>query len=98
MTRGLVFHEGSLTTIEQALADATTQIQDHLTGLLDQVNTQTATWTSETPSRQAQRQYEQRLRTGTTDLTEALDSVRAAVAAHRERARDAELENVAIVG
>lgn len=98
MSRGLVFHEGSLTTIEQALADATTQIQEQVTGLLDRVNATTSAWTAETPSRQTQRAYEQRLRTGITDLTDALESVRAAVVAHRERARDAELENVAIVG
>lgn len=98
MTRGLVFHEGALTQIEQALADATTQISDHINGVLDSVNTRTAAWTAETPSRQAQRDYEQRLRTGITSLTEALDTVRTAVADHRERARDAEVENVAIVG
>ena len=98
MTRGLVFHEGSLTAIEQALADATTQIQDHVTGILDAVNAQTGAWTAETPSRQAQRDYEQRLRTGLTSLTDALDTVRAAVADHRERAHDTEVENVAIVG
>jgi hypothetical protein len=98
VTRDLVFHEGSLTAIEQALETATTEIHDHVTGILDTVNAQTAAWTAETPSRQAQRDYEQRLRTGLDSLTEALDTVRAAVADHRERARDAEVENVAIVG
>jgi uncharacterized protein YukE len=98
MTRGLVFHEAAFTQIEQALADATTRIQDHVTGILDTVNAQTAAWTAETPSRQAQREYEQRLRTGLTSLTEALDTVRTAVANHHERAREAEVENVAIVG
>jgi len=98
VTRGLVFHEGSLTQIETALSDATKNIQDHLTGVLDSVNAQTAAWTEETPSRQAQRDYERRLRDGITTLTEALETVRTAVADHRERAREAEVENVAIVG
>jgi outer membrane protein TolC len=98
VTRGLVFREGSLTQIEEALSDATTNIKDHLTGILDTVNAQTSAWTDETPSRQAQRDYERRLRDGVTSLTEALDTVRTAVAEHRERARDAEVENVAVIG
>lgn len=96
--RSLVVHQGSLTDMETAMATATSAITDHLTALLDTVNTLTPHWTEETPSRVAQRAQEQRIRDGVDRLTEALDSVKAAVAAHRERSRDAELENVAIVG
>ncbi|WP_162599787.1 hypothetical protein [Nocardioides solisilvae] len=96
--RGLVVHQGSLTDMETALAEATTAIRDHLTGILDQVNAQTTAWTEETPSRVAQQAHEQRLRDGIEALTQALDSVRGAVATHRETAREAELENVALIG
>lgn len=98
MTRGLVNHESSLTAIESALSDATTDIGNHLTTLLDTASAQMPAWTEETPSRVAQREHEQQLRDGFTRLTEALESVRAAVAAHRERTHEAEVENVAIVG
>ena len=98
MTRGLIYHDAALSQIETALSDATTEIGDHVTKILDTVNGQTAAWTAETPSRQAQHDYEQRLRTGLTALTDALDGVRRAVADHHERCHDAEVENVAIVG
>jgi hypothetical protein len=84
--------------MEEAMATATSAITDHLTSTLDLVNTQTAAWTEETPSRQAQRDYERRLREGLTRLTDALDDIKAAVATYREDAREIEVENVAIVG
>jgi chromosome segregation ATPase len=96
--RGLVVHQASLTEMEEAMTSATSAIADHLTTTLDQVNTQTAAWTEETPSRQAQREYERRLREGITQLTQALDDIKAAVAAYRDDARETEVENVAIVG
>jgi hypothetical protein len=96
--RGLVVHQGSLTEMEEAMASATSAITEHLTRTLDAVNAQTAAWTEETPSRQAQRDYERRLREGITQLTSALDDIKAAVATYREDAREIEVENVAIVG
>lgn len=96
--RGLVVRQGSLTEMEEAMATATSAITDHLTSTLDLVNTQTAAWTEETPSRQAQRDYERQLREGLTRLTDALDDIKAAVATYREDAREIEVENVAIVG
>lgn len=96
--RGLVVHQGSLSDMENAMATATQAITDHLNGLLDAVNAQTPTWTHETPSRVAQQEHEQRLRAGITRLTEALDTVKAAVATYREDAREIEVENVAVVG
>ena len=96
--RGLVVHQGSLTEMEEAMATATTAIIDHLTARHDQVNSLNAAWTEETPSRQAQRDYERRLREGITQLTDALDDIKAAVATYREDAREIEVENVAIVG
>ena len=96
--RGLVVQQGSLTEMEEAMSSATSAITDHLTTTLDQVNTQTAAWTEETPSRQAQRDYERQLREGITQLTQALDDIKAAVATYREDAHETEVENVAIVG
>ena len=88
----------SLVDIENALTRASEAITEQVTGLLDAVNDATPTWTPETPSRVAQQRHETRLRDGLARLTEALDQVRGEVAAHRERAREAEVENVAIVG
>lgn len=96
--RGLVVHQQALSDIELAMTTATEAIATHLTGLLDTANSQMTGWTEETPSRQAQRDYERRLRDGIERLTAALDGVRAAVADHREDARSVEVENVAIVG
>lgn len=96
--RELVVRQGSLTEIESAMSAATTDLTSHLTSLLATVDTTMAGWTDETPSRAAQRAYEQRLRDGITRLTAALDSISSAVATHREAAREAEVQNVAIVG
>jgi hypothetical protein len=96
--RGLVVHQGALSQIEEAMAAATSALTEHLTTTLDLVNTQTAAWTEETRSRRAQRDHERRIREGVVRLSEALDEIRAAVAAHREEARAVEIENVAIVG
>jgi 50S ribosomal subunit-associated GTPase HflX len=84
--------------MEEAMSTATSAITDHLTTTLEQVNIQTAAWTEETPSRQAQRDYERRLREGITQLTQALDDIKVAVATYRDDAREIEVENVAIVG
>ena len=96
--RGLVVHQQALSDIESAFTTATEAITSHLTGTLDTANNQIRGWTEETPSRQAQRDYERRLRGGIERLTAALDDVRAEVAHHREDARSTEVENVAIVG
>lgn len=96
--RSLVVRQGSLTDIESAMTTATQDLTTHLTTLLTTVDQKMSAWTRETPSRIAQRAHEQRLRDGITRLTEALDSVSSAVAAHREAARETEVENVAIVG
>jgi 50S ribosomal subunit-associated GTPase HflX len=95
---GLVVHQQTLTDLEHALSTATEAITAHLNGTLDAANTQMRSWTEETPSRQAQRDYERRLRAGIDRLTAALDDVRAELAHHREDARSTEVENVAIVG
>ena len=96
--RGLVVVQQSLTDLEHALSTATDAIATHLTDTLDLANAQMRGWTDETPSRQAQRDFELRLRAGLTRLTAALDDVRAEIGSHREDARSTEVENVAIVG
>ena len=96
--RGLVVHQGALEDIEAALTTATDDLTAHLTHLLASIDSTMSGWTDQTPSRIAQRDYDRRLRDGIARLTQALATVASAVAAHRETAREAEVENVAIIG
>lgn len=96
--RGLVVHQQALHDIAESLRTSTDDIRSFLLDLFEAVDQQTAGWSEETPSRQAQRRFERRLDQGVTALTAALDGIAKAVDAHRERAQDAEVENVAIVG
>jgi uncharacterized protein YukE len=95
--RGLVVHQGSLSTLETALADATTAITTQITELLDQVESLTPGWDESSESHMAQLAYQQKLRDGVQRLTDALDQIRSKVATYREDAREIEVENVAIV-
>ncbi|HEV2798255.1 MAG TPA: hypothetical protein VGV65_11600 [Nocardioides sp.] len=95
--RGLVVHQGSLSTMETALADATTTITTQITELLEQVETLTPGWYETSDSHAANLDYQQRLRDGVEKLTEALDQVRSKLGTYREDAREIEVENVAIV-
>jgi uncharacterized protein YukE len=97
VTRGLVVHQGSLSTLETALGDATTAITAQITDLLEQVETLTPGWDETSESHLAQLEHQQRLRDGVAKLTEALDQVKARLATYREDAREIEVENVAIV-
>ena len=97
MTRGLVVHQGSLSTLESALADATEQITARINDLLEQVESLTPGWDETSESHLAHVEHQQKLRDGITRLTEALDQVRTKLAAYREDAREIEVENVAIV-
>lgn len=95
--RGLVVHQGSLSALETAMADATTELTQQVTELLERVETLTPGWDETSDSHAAHAEHQQKLRDGVEKLTEALDQVRAKVAAHREDAREIEIENVAIV-
>jgi len=95
--RGLVVHQGSLSTMETALADATTAITTQITDLLEQVETLTPGWDETSDSHAAHLEHQQKLRDGVEKLTEALDQVRAKLASYREDAREIEVENVALV-
>jgi uncharacterized protein YukE len=95
--RGLVVHQASLSTMETALADATTAITTQITELLDQVETLTPGWDETSESHAAHLDHQQKLRDGVQKLTEALDQVRSKLATYREDAREIEVENVAIV-
>ena len=97
MTRGLVVHQGSLSTLETALGDATEQITTQIDDLLEQVGTLTPGWDGTSESHLAHLEHQQKLRDGVARLTEALDQVRAKLATYREDARETEVENVAIV-
>lgn len=97
MTRGLVVHQGSLSTLETALADATEQINTQIDDLLEQVESLTPSWDETSESHLAHLEHQQKLRDGVTRLTEALDQVRTRLATYREDAREIEVENVAIV-
>ena len=95
--RGLVVHQGALSTLETALADATTQITTQITELLEQVETLTPGWDETSESHMRHLEYQQKLRDGIERLTEALDQVKSKLATYREDAREIEVENVAIV-
>ena len=95
--RGLVVHQGALSTMETALADATTAITTQITELLEQVETLTPGWDETSDSHAAHLEHQQKLRDGVEKLTEALGQVRARLATYREDAREIEVENVAIV-
>ncbi|MBS2936197.1 hypothetical protein KDN32_00395 [Nocardioides sp. J2M5] len=95
--RSLVVHQGSLSAIESALADATSAITSQIDDLLQQVETLTPGWDETSESHMANLEHQQKLRDGVTKLTEALDQVRSKVATYREDAREIEVENVAIV-
>jgi len=95
--RGLVVHQGSLSTMETALADATTAITTQINDLLEQVETMTPGWDETSESHMAHLEHQQKLRDGVQKLTEALDQVKSKLATYREDAREIEVENVAIV-
>lgn len=95
--RGLVVRQGSLSTMETALADATTAITTQINDLLEQVETLTPGWDQTSESHIAHLEHQRKLRDGVTKLTEALGQVRSTLATHREDAREIEVENVAIV-
>jgi uncharacterized protein YukE len=94
--RGLVVHQGSLSTIETALADATTKLTEQIDTLLTEAESLTPGWDESSESHIAHLEYQQRLRDGVRRLTDALDQVKAKVATYREDAREIEVENVAI--
>ena len=95
--RGLVVHQGSLSAIESALADATSALRTQVDELLEQVETLTPGWDETSESHLAHVEHQQKLRDGVEKLTEALDQVKARLATYREDAREIEVENVAIV-
>jgi len=95
--RGLVVHQGALSTMETALADATTSITEQVDALLTQVESLTPGWDETSESHMAHLEHQQKLRDGVKSLTDALDQVRSKVATYREDAREIEVENVAIV-
>jgi len=95
--RGLVVHQGSLSAIESALADATRALRTQVDELLEQVETLTPGWDETSESHLAHVEHQQKLRDGAERLTQALDQVRARLATYREDAREIEVENVAIV-
>jgi uncharacterized protein YukE len=95
--RGLVVHQGSLSAIESALADATTSLRTQVDHLLEEVERLTPGWDETSESHLAHLEHQQKLRDGIEKLTEALDQVRTKLASHREDAREVEVENVALV-
>jgi uncharacterized protein YukE len=95
--RGLVVHQGSLSSMETALADATTAITTQVDDLLEAVENLTPGWDETSESHMAHLEHQQKLRDGVAKLTEALDQVRSRLATYREDARETEVENVAIV-
>lgn len=95
--RGLVVHQGALSSLETAMADATTAITTQINDLLEEVERVTPGWDETSESHLAHLEHQQKLRDGVEKLTDALDQVRTKLATYRESAREIEVENVAIV-
>lgn len=95
--RGLVVHQGALSSMETALGDATTSITEQIDTLLEEAERLTPGWDESSESHMAHLDYQQKLRDGVNSLTDALDQVRSKIATYREDAREIEVENVAIV-
>ncbi|GAA1914081.1 hypothetical protein [Nocardioides hwasunensis] len=94
--RGVVVHQGALSSMETALGDATTKITEQIDRLLQEAERLTPGWDETSESHLAHLDYQQRLRDGVKSLTDALDQVRTKAATYREDAREIEVENVAI--
>jgi uncharacterized protein YukE len=95
--RGLVVHQSALSSMESALADATTSLTQQIDDLLQEAERLTPGWEESSESHAAHLDYQQKLRDGVKQLTDALDQVRQKLATYREDAREIEVENVAIV-
>ncbi|WP_199424612.1 hypothetical protein [Actinotalea solisilvae] len=95
--RSLIVRLGALEEIETALTDASRSIEQQITTLLAQVDAQIAGWDPATPSRAAEQAYQQQLRAGVARLTEALATVKIALAGVREDGRDTEVRNAALL-
>lgn len=95
--RGLVVHQAALSTMETALADATTSITQQINDLLDEAERLTPGWDETSASHIAHLEHQLKMRDGVKRLTDALDQVRSKLAGYREDAREIEVENVAIV-
>ena len=95
--RGLVVHQAALSSMESALADATTSLTQQIDDLLQEAERLTPGWEESSESHAAHLEYQQKLRDGVKQLTDALDQVRQKLATYREDAREIEVENVAIV-
>ena len=95
--RGLVVHQSALSSMESALADATTPLTQQIDDLLQEAERLTPGWEESSESHAAHLDYQQKLRDGVKQLTDALDQVRQKLATYREDAREIEVENVAIV-
>ena len=95
--RGLVVHQAALSSMESALADATTSLTQQIDDLLQEAERLTPGWEESSESHAAHLEYQQKLRDGVEQLTDALDQVRQKLATYREDAREIEVENVAIV-
>ena len=95
--RGLVVHQGALSSLETAMADATTAITTQINDLLEEVERVTPGWDETSESHLAHLEHQQKLRDGVEKLTDALDQVKTKLATYRESAREIEVENVAIV-
>lgn len=94
----LIVRQGSLEDMEAAMADAQSTITSQIQSTLDRVDSEVSGWSAATTSRIAQIDYQERLRAGVEKLTDALEDVRTALADVAGKARDAEVENVAIIG
>lgn len=93
----LVVRHGDLESMEAAMTLAHDDLVEQIDTLRKDVAAQIVGWATDTESRQAQLKADADLAAGVRALAEALEKVRAALAAIREDAHDAEVRNVAIL-
>lgn len=93
----LIFVSDALLNLEAAIRTARTSLDDTVPGTLESVARITADWLEGSGSRQAERQFVASFDDRLTQLTGALAGLESAIARVREKGREAEIRNVAIM-
>jgi hypothetical protein len=93
----LVVHQGSLEALEAAMTTAHDHLLAEVAAVRAQVRATLVAWSTATDSRQAQLEHDAALQRDVEAVAAALDGVRVALEQVRAEARQAEIDNVAIL-
>lgn len=93
----LIVRFSDVEAIEQALSEAHTALTSQVDSVRRDIADRVSGWQEDSASRAAQIGFDRELGGWVTELTAALDAVRAALATVRQDAHDAEVRNVAIL-